>query len=205
MSSKLDALGSPRRHVGAALLLVGLSGLGFGCRQDMHDQARVDAWEEDPLHPGEAAARLPPAGVIARDELAADDLLERGEENGRLGERFPRPVTLADLRRGRERFDIFCAPCHGLLGRGDGPVAQRGFFPRVADLQEARLRFVAVGYLFGVVTNGFGAMPAYGPEIPVADRWALLAYLRALQLSQNPEADDLAEPPGAGGASHGRP
>jgi mono/diheme cytochrome c family protein len=172
-------------------LLLALACALPACRQDMHDQARVDANEESPIFPGETANMLPPAGTVAQGALNEDGLLAYGAENGQPATEFPFPVTLELMQRGQVRFDVYCSPCHGLTGRGDGPVIQRGFFPRIANLQEDRLRFVAVGYLFGVVTNGFNAMPSYGAQIPVRDRWAILAYLRALQYSQHPDPADV--------------
>ena len=104
---------------------------------------------------------------------------------------IPVPVTLGLLRRGQERFDIFCAPCHSRIGDGNGMVERRGFL-RPADLHSDRVRQEPPGYLFDVITNGFGAMPDYGDQIPVADCWAIVAYMRALELSRNATLNDVA-------------
>ncbi len=102
---------------------------------------------------------------------------------------FPVPVTLALLERGQERFDIFCSPCHDRIGDGNGMVERRGFL-RAADLHTDRVRQEPPGYLFEVISNGFGAMPDYEDQIPVQDRWAIIAYIRALQLSRNASLAD---------------
>jgi mono/diheme cytochrome c family protein len=163
--------------------------LAGACRRDMEDQARVDPFEESPLVSGEAASMLPPAGTVARGVLA-EEKLNPGPAGTPGYETIPLAVTSELMQRGRERFAIFCVPCHGLTGRGDGPVIQRGFFPSIADLQQDRLRLAPVGYVFGVITDGFNAMPDYGPLVPPADRWAIIAYLRALQYSQHAQPED---------------
>jgi len=103
---------------------------------------------------------------------------------------LPVPVTPALLRRGQERFGIYCTPCHGATGRGDGMVVQRGY-RRPPSLHIDRLRNEKTGYFFDVITSGFGAMPDYAAQVPVADRWAIVAYVRALQLSENARLDDV--------------
>jgi hypothetical protein len=172
----------------------------------MHDQPRTKPNKPSVVFADGTSARLPPAGTVARDEIVDDDALVYGIDDGQLAMDFPSPVTDAVMKRGQSRFHIFCEPCHGLLGRGDGPVARRGFFPKpVADLQQDRLRLVPVGYLFGIITNGFNTMPSYGGVLRPVDRWATIAYLRALQLSQHATPADLspAGPPARGGDGHG--
>lgn len=131
-------------------------------------------------------------GTIARGQLNDDPAKFTGSRDGRYVEQFPVPVTEAMVRRGRERFDIYCAVCHDMKGTGDGKIVQRGYVrpPSFhADLsrglalrgQKVRLTDVAVGYIFDVITRGFGAMPDYATQIPVDDRWAIVAYVRALQ------------------------
>ena len=110
--------------------------------------------------------------------------------DGKPVEDFPRPLTLAMLERGHQRFDIYCSVCHGRLGDGLGMIVRRGFRQPPTFHQE-RLRGVPVGHLFDVMSRGFGAMPAYAKQIPTADRWAIAAYVRALQLSQNTPLDKL--------------
>ena len=116
----------------------------------------------------------PPAGTVAREDVEAP----------------PPPVTEALLERGRQRFDIYCAPCHGRTGEGNGMVVQRGF-RKPPSYHEDRLRNAPVGYFFDVMTHGFGAMQDYSAQVPVADRWAIAAYIRALQLSQRATTDDV--------------
>jgi mono/diheme cytochrome c family protein len=143
----------------------------------MHDTPSYEAFEESDFFGDGRASRPRVEGTVARGELAAD---ERA------------PVTLDLLRRGRQRYDIFCSPCHGRTGRGDGMVVRRGYrSPSSFHLE--RLRAQPDAYFFDVVTNGFGAMPSYAGQVPVADRWAIVAYLRALQLSQNVPAAELSE------------
>jgi hypothetical protein len=107
---------------------------------------------------------------------------------------FPLPVTPEMVKRGEERYNIFCAACHGAVGYGDGMIVRRGF-RRPPSFHEDRLRQAPVGHFFDVMTNGWGAMPAYAPQIPVRDRWAIVAYIRALQLSQNQQAGATPAPP----------
>jgi len=103
---------------------------------------------------------------------------------------FPFPVTAEVMARGRERFDIFCSACHGLAGQGDGMIVRRGF-RRPTSFHDDRLRQVPPGYVYDVITNGFGAMPDYATQIPVEDRWAIVAYVKALQRSQHATIDDV--------------
>jgi cytochrome c5 len=106
---------------------------------------------------------------------------------------FPFPVTKEVVLRGRERYEIFCSVCHGLTGNGDGMIVRRGF-RRAASFNDDRLRQAPVGHFFDAITNGWGAMPSYAPQIPVQDRWAIIAYIRALQLSQQNAAAASASP-----------
>jgi mono/diheme cytochrome c family protein len=129
-------------------------------------------------------------GTVARGQLPDDSLLIGGTENGRVAERFPFPVTREVLARGRDRFEIFCAPCHGRTGYGDGMVVRRGFLPP-PSFHTDQLRQAPVGHIFQVATNGLGAMPAYAQQVPARDRWAIAAYVKALQLSQHVDASRL--------------
>jgi len=112
------------------------------------------------------------------------EALYTGRANGELLAEFPFPITNTDMQRGRDRYTIYCTPCHGILGDGQGMVVQRGL-RRAASYHQDRLRDEKVGYFFDVVTNGFGAMQGYAEQIPVRDRWLIVAYVRALQLSQH--------------------
>jgi len=174
---------------GRAAALV-LGALLAGCRQDMHDQPKYEAYERTDFFPDHRASRDPVPGTVARGQLKDDDQLETGRVGDAFADSFPFPVTLDVVRRGRERYEIFCTPCHGLTGRGNGMVVERGY-KAPPSFHVDRLRNERPGYYFDVITRGFGAMPDYAAQIPVRDRWAIVAYVRALQLSQNATVADL--------------
>jgi mono/diheme cytochrome c family protein len=136
------------------------------------------------------SARRPVPGTVARGRLEADVLLVTGEANGQESTELPFPASRAVLARGRQRFDIYCVPCHGRAGYGDGMIVQRGFLPP-PSYHIDRLRQAPVGHFFRVMTYGFGAMPQYAKQISAEDRWAIAAYIRALQLSQHAALDDV--------------
>jgi mono/diheme cytochrome c family protein len=163
---------------------------GVSCRQDMHDQPRYKPMAESAFFGDQRSARPLVEGTVARGHLDADVHASAGKQEGALATAFPAPVTSQVLSRGRERFQIFCAPCHGLAGYADGMVVKRGL-RRPPSFHIDRLRNQPPGYLFDVVTRGFGAMPDYAAQIPPADRWAIVAYVRALQLSQNARIEDV--------------
>jgi mono/diheme cytochrome c family protein len=167
-----------------------LSVLAAGCRQEMADQPRYDPLEPSAFFPDGRAARPVVAGTVARGQLREDDHLWRGRVAGELAATLPFPVTRELLERGRERFNIFCAPCHDQAGGGNGMIVRRGY-RRPPSLHDPRLREAPAGHFFDVMTSGFGAMPDYAAQIPVADRWAIVAYVRALQLSQYAPAGEL--------------
>ena len=122
--------------------------------------------------------------------MRQDDHLYQGRVNGELADTFPMPVTAAVMARGQERYNVFCLPCHGPTGSGNGTIVQRGF-RAPPSYHEERLRAAPVGYFYDVMTNGFGAMQDYASQVPVADRWAIAAYMRALQLSQRATVNDV--------------
>lgn len=170
-----------RRNVFVVVLLA----LGAGaCRQDMHDTPRYESYEASAFYADGRASRVAPTGTVARGWLREDEALYTGRANGELVAEFPFAISPADLQRGRERYGIYCTPCHGVLGDGQGMVVQRGL-RRAASYHQDRLRDEKVGYFYDVVTNGFGAMQGYAEQIPVRDRWLIVAYVRALQLSQH--------------------
>jgi len=154
-----------------------------GCRQDMHDQPRYEPLEASDFFADGRASRPIVEGTVARGQLREDSLLYTGKVDGKDSEVFPFPVTEEVLQRGRERYDIFCSPCHGRTGEGDGMVVQRGY-RRPTSFHMATLRGAAVGHFFDVMTNGWGAMPDYASQVPVNDRWAIAAYIRALQATR---------------------
>ena len=163
------------------------------CQQQMADQPRYQPLQKSTFFGDERSARPLPPGTVAQGELRLDDAFSTGKSNGVLVDRLPVPLTLALLERGQERFDIFCSPCHGRVGDGDGMIARRGF-RHPPSYHIDRLRQEPIGHFFDVMTNGFGAMPSYAAQVPLQDRWAIAAYIRARQLSQNATLADL--PPG---------
>lgn len=163
---------------------VGLLALtAAGCRQDMHDGAYYERYETSAFFEDGRASRPPVEGAVARGELRADDHLWRGVVDGELAATFPFPVDRDVLLRGRQRFDIYCSPCHGKLGDGNGAIVDRGF-PHPPTYHQVRLRDAVPGHFYNVITNGFGHMYSFNDRIPVRDRWAIVAYIRALQFSQ---------------------
>lgn len=162
-----------------------------GCRQDMHDQPRYKPLAKSDFFGDERSARPQVEGTVARGQLKEDTRLHTGKVGQDFSAELPFALDHALLDRGQERFAIYCSPCHGQLGRGDGIVVQRGFRNRPASFHDERLRGKPAGYFFDVISNGFGAMQDYSTSIAVRDRWAIVAYVRALQLSQNATIDDV--------------
>ena len=156
--------------------------VGAGCRQDMHDQPKYIPMRESTFFTDVRSARPLVEGTVARGHLRDDGLLYTGKLNGADAAIFPFRVDATVMARGRDRFDIFCAPCHGRTGQGDGMVVLRGY-RRPPSLHQDRLRDAPAGHFFDVITNGFGAMPDYAAQVKAEDRWAIVAYVRALQLS----------------------
>jgi mono/diheme cytochrome c family protein len=173
-------------------LLLVVAGCAFlaGCRQDMHDAPRYDPLEASTFFADGRGSRTLVANTVARGMLREDEHLYQGKIDGQLTDVFPMPVTAEVMARGRERFNVFCSPCHGRTGQGNGMVVQRGFRAPPSFHQE-RLRSAPVGYFFDVQTHGFGAMPDHAAQVPVADRWAIAAFIRALQFSQRATIDDV--------------
>lgn len=163
---------------------------GAGCRQDMHDQPNYQPLEESDFFGDSQASRTFVAGTVPHGRLNDDTLLYAGKVNGANATVFPFPVDDAVMARGRERFNVYCSPCHGQTGLGDGMVVRRGY-RRPPSLAEDRLREAPVGHFFDVISNGFGAMPDYAAQVKPADRWAIAAYVRALQLSAHATVDDV--------------
>jgi len=161
-----------------------------GCRQEMYDQPKYKPLAASDFFPDGQAARPRVDGTVFREAAGADPRVATGREGGQLLTEFPLPATRALLTRGRERYDIFCAPCHDRVGEGNGMVVQRGY-RAPPSLHGDRLREAPVGHFFDVMTSGFGAMPDYAAQISAEDRWAIVAYIRALQLSQRVAAADI--------------
>lgn len=158
-----------------------------GCTRD-HEFQPVDMWNRTRLKPYEgvgvqdvSTARAMPAGVIARGQLQDNDALYTGKQNGLLVTSFPIPLTEATLKRGQERYTIYCAPCHGGMGDGKGVIVSRGFSPPPDYYEDKRVLNAPIGHYYDVITNGYGAMYSYAARVPVKDRWAIVAYIRLLQ------------------------
>jgi mono/diheme cytochrome c family protein len=180
-------------RIGLATLVALAAVMTAACRRDMQDQPKYIPLRESTFFGDRRSARPLVEGTVARGQLHDDPLLYTGKVNGADTTIFPFPVTAAVMARGAERFSIYCSPCHGLAGQGDGMVVRRGYRPPPTYHQD-RLREAPVGHFFDVITNGFGAMPDYAAQINAADRWAIIAYIRALQLSEHAT---LAEIPAA--------
>ena len=162
-----------------------------GCRQQMADQPRYKPLAESTFFADHRSARPLPTGVVARGFLNEDEHLFTGRVNGELATTFPFEITADVLQRGRERYDIFCTPCHDHVGTGNGMAVRRGFRRGPPSFHLDRLREAPVGHFYDVISNGFGAMNDYAAQLRPRDRWAIVAYVRALQLSQNVNAQDL--------------
>ncbi len=156
----------------------------------MENQPKYKTFEASTFFANGMSARPIIPNTVARGQLEADTLMYQGQELGAPATEFPFPVTDQVMARGQERYNIYCTPCHGYVGYGDGIVVTRGFTPPPSFHTE-RMRSVPVGHIFDVITNGFGAMYSYGDRIDAEDRWAIIAYIRALQLSQNATIDDV--------------
>ncbi len=157
----------------------------------MFNQAKLKPLAQSQLYDDGAAARPPVEGTVARGDLRADRAFDTGiGPDGRFVARLPLPLTRDLLERGRGRFEIFCSPCHGRLGDGRGMIVERGF-KAPPSYHVDRLRGQPIGYFFDVMTNGFGKMSSYASQVPPRDRWAIAAYVRALQLSQHAPLRDL--------------
>lgn len=160
-------------------LILGLCMAAAGCGQNMTDQPKYQEYEPGPLFRNGRTLQAPVAGTVARDTLARQK--EAGDK--------PR-LDAALLARGEQQFDVFCVPCHARTGEGDGVIVQRGM-PRPPSLHIDRLRTADDRHVFDVITNGYGVMFAYGDRVRPRDRWAIVAFIRALQLSQNARLDDV--------------
>jgi mono/diheme cytochrome c family protein len=177
----------------AALMLLS------SCREDMQNQPKFIPLRENTFYSDLRSARPQIEGTIARGQLEDDSLLYTGKVNGQVVDQFPFAISDQDLARGRERYNIYCSPCHSQLGDGNGMIVQRGF-KAPPSYYDPRLLKAPVGHFFNVMTNGWGAMGDYSAQIPVADRWRIAAYIRALQLSQTAKAGDV--PAGVQVATH---
>lgn len=204
-----------KNKFGIAALLVGLCLTGTACRRDMQDQPKIKPYRGSSFFGDGQASRPPVQGTIARGYLRSDKEFFTGKKSVSSAlpvaapspaptstsaypddvDTFPFPITQETVKRGQERYQIFCSVCHGMTGHGDGMIVRRGF-RRAASFHDDRLRQAPVGHFFDAITNGWGAMPPYAAQVPVQDRWAIIAYVRALQLSQQ----NIKTQPGPSGA-----
>ncbi|HTV07903.1 MAG TPA: cytochrome c [Candidatus Aquilonibacter sp.] len=161
-----------------------------GCRQDMQDEPKFFPQRGTTFYPDGRSVRPQVEGTVARNQGDEDSYFYTGLINGKEGDGLPIDLTPDTMARGQERYNIYCTPCHSRVGNGDGMIVQRGYRP-AGDFHTDRLRNAPLGHFFNVITNGYGAMPDYAAQIAPQDRWAIVAYIRALQLSQNAKQSDV--------------
>lgn len=168
--------------------------LSAGCelRQAMYDQEKYEPLERSTFFADGQSFRAQVPETVARGQLRLDTHYYEGKVAGQLSDALPVPISTDLLKRGQERYGIYCTPCHGLTGQGNGIIVQRGL-KQPPSFHQQRLRDMPIAYFFDVITNGYGVMYSYASRIPVEDRWAISAYIRTLQLSQNIEFDQLPE------------
>jgi mono/diheme cytochrome c family protein len=161
-----------------------------GCRQDMHDQPKYIPLRASDFYPDKRSERPYPDGTVPTGEFRDNSPLYTGTVGDTPIDYFPMQITAADMKRGQERFTIYCTPCHGQTGNGNGMIVQRGY-RQPPSFHIDRLRTSPPGHFFEVMTQGFGAMPDYAQQISPEDRWRIVAYIRALQLSQHATVNDV--------------
>jgi hypothetical protein len=165
--------------------------VGSGCRRDMFNQPYSKPLAKSDFFPdNQMASRPVPLHTVARGHLDEDRVFYTGKIGTNLVETFPFPITRAVLEKGRERFEIYCAPCHGRTGQGNGMIVQRGF-PAPPSYHLDRLREAPVGHFYDVMTQGYGIMYSYAERVNPADRWAIAAYIRVLQRSREGALADV--------------
>lgn len=179
------------RVVGSFALLLLAIMTTSACRLDMHVQPRYNPLAKSDFFSDHRAARPLVEGTVARGDERADTYFYTGKIGNNPGEYMPFPVTKEVLQRGRERFNVYCSPCHSRLGDGNGFVPTRGFARKPPSYHIERLQKAPLGYFFDVMTNGFGIMLDYSSQVSPHDRWCIAAYIRALQLSQNATSKDI--------------
>jgi mono/diheme cytochrome c family protein len=175
----------------SALAIFAAITLWSGCRIDMHVQPKQNPLSPSDFYPDKRSARPLVEGTVARGQLHEDTYFYTGKIGDNPGDVMPFPVTKEVLERGRERFDIYCAPCHSRVGDGNGFIPSRGFTRMPPSYHIPRLQKAPLGYFFDVMTNGFGIMPDYASQVSPEDRWKIVAYIRALQMSQSATMKDV--------------
>lgn len=180
--------------ISACVLVAAAVILPAGCelRQAMYDQPKLRPLQADEFFKNGMASQPLVEGTVPRGHLNDDKHLHDGVVGGNVVDTFPYPITTEIVKRGQQRYDIFCAPCHDRAGTGNGMIVQRGF-KQPPSYHIPRLQESSPGYFYNVIKNGFGVMSGYAPQIPVNDRWAIVAYIKALQYSQNAKIDDVPE------------
>jgi hypothetical protein len=193
----VNRLNKSGRMLGRAAAAVGLTALLLvaGCRQDMHNQPKMFPQRGSTMFADHRGARPQVLHTVARGQLLEDTYFYTGYVKGANGTReerdlMPFPVTMEVLKRGQERFNIYCTPCHSRVGNGLGEIVQRGYKPAANFHDQVRMA-QPVSHYFYVMTNGYGAMPSYAAQVEPVDRWAIAAYIRALQLSQAATIQDV--------------
>ena len=171
-------------------VIVGVIFAVGGCRQRMADQPHQRPLDSSTFFPDGMASRPVEPGTVPYSRVEENPYVLTGKMNGKPGDALPFPVTAELLARGQQRYEIFCSPCHDRLGTGQGMIVQRGFRP-ARSFHEPRLRDAPAGHFFEVMTLGFGPMPSYASQLSPRDRWAVIAYIRALQFSRNARVSEL--------------
>lgn len=173
------------------VVVAALSFAATGCT-DMYDTGRVKPLQESRFYPDRQSSRPLVEGTVPRGYVKEDELLYTGKVDGKLADVFPFQVTKEVVERGENRYNTFCSPCHGRLGDANGMIVQRGF-PRPNSFHADSIRAKPAGHYFDVMTHGFGRMYDYSASVPVKDRWAIIGYIRALQLSRRVMVNELSE------------
>ncbi len=187
MKQFIGRLPAKALHLGAFSLVLLLA----ACRQDMHNQPKYIPLRSSAFWADGQGSRMQVSGTVARGQLREDTYYYTGKIGTKDGDRFPFPLTADVMDRGRERYNIYCSPCHSRVGDGNGMIVQRGYAKAANLIGEPRIVNAPVGHYYDVITNGWGAMPDYKSQVAPADRWAIAAYIRALQLSQNASVNDV--------------
>ena len=161
-----------------------------GCRQDMHNQPKFYPQRGTTFYADGRSVRPQVENTVGRSQLGEDSYFQTGMINGVEGTTMPFPVTMQVLAKGEERYNVYCTPCHSRVGNGAGMIVQRGY-SKAGNFHTVRLNSAPLGHFFNVISNGYGSMPDYSAQLTPSDRWAVTAYIRALQLSQNAQQTDV--------------
>jgi hypothetical protein len=192
--NKGQGTGKSMTRRAAAVCALAACGILAGCRQDMHNQPKFIPQRGTDFYADGRSVRPQVENTVARGQLHEDTYFYTGLQDGKEGDAMPFPVSMAVLERGQERYNIYCTPCHSRVGNGEGMIVERGYRP-AGNFHTPRLMAAPLGHFFNVITNGYGAMPDYKAQVSPQDRWAIVAYIKALQLSQDAKPGDAA--PGA--------